>query len=282
MAKGTGRAFESEKRGYRVSDVDRYIAESNKTHADLKDRVAELTKQLVEKDAELKAFSQKQDLIVKSIMAAAAKAEQIENLIRQRYTGELAHLTAFHEVWTAYYKRVLEKYPLSEDLAGLNRFNKKLDEILAGSDSAKGKFEKAHEQFESESERLNRQKKKYVGFIPVDGVADGGVGLGMGGDGMDLSDFNPEENIRQLLRRQAAEEEQRQRDQGSGKGHEQAGERRTSFGKGKKPPVAATVNVKDLGESDSGFSFEEALNPTQKLSDILKEIGINLMGEDEE
>lgn len=259
-----GKAFETDKHGYKTADVDRFVAENNKVIADLKEHIAELKSDLAEKNTELKSFKQKQDLIVKSIMSAVQKAEQIENLIKQKYVGEMAHLEAFHQQWTSYYKRLIEKYPLSDELNALNLFNRRVSAILTDEADPKEQFNQAKEQFDSENNRL---KKKYVGFIPVDSPE--GVQQNGKDDGIDLSNFNPEENIRQMLRRQAAEEEERLKKQAKSAPKPKTA---TASKAGATPKPAA----KDLGVSASGFSFDEALNPTEQLSDILKQLGIDL------
>lgn len=239
--------FKTEKRGYCISEVDLFILEQSRVIAQLKEHNAALSKELEQKQSEIDSLNQKQDLIAKSILSAMQKAEQIEHLIKQKYLSELGYLKAFQQQWTMYYEGLIKKYPLSDELNALAKFNRQMDQILSGEMSPEDTILSAKEQFENENKRL---KKKYIGYIPVSQDYDGRLDD-------ELENFNPEENIRQLLRRQVAEEEKSKK----GK-NEQAATN----------SIAATKEAEE--QTGSGFSFEEALNPKQKLSEILKEIGI--------
>ncbi|MDE7395964.1 MAG: hypothetical protein K2M95_07600, partial [Clostridiales bacterium] len=188
-------------------------------------------------------------------LGAVKKAEEIEKLSKIKYTREIARLKAFHEKWTAYYEKLFQAYPLDDRLAALGAFNRKMDKILSG---VKQNDETAATVMPSPTEKARKgkaEKKVQIGYISVD-ADDAGEATDVGYADIvpdaDLSspvltgDFDPMERINRYF----AAEREREREE-----------------------TAATQ--KEYGDrSESGFSLEEALNPTEDLMDILKDLGL--------
>jgi len=238
--------FNKAKKGYDILEVDSFVKSTNNTILTQKERIIELDKKNAEMTAELNNYKQKQELIAKSIMNAIQKAEQIENMTRQKYANDLAHLKAFHDRWLNHYNRLMQKYPLTADLDAVGQFNKSMNDILMGDGDEREQVSEVEAYFRQEDERLRAIKLH----------------------GTEEKEFNPEESIRKLLRRQVAEDEQKKIRQRELRKEERALE-------------ALNVPQKDSflvpgGEGVSGgFSYEECLNPTQELSDILKDLGLD-------
>lgn len=225
--------FATEKKGYRIEDVDKYVKKTDDALKERADRIESLKKELADKEREIAALKSKQGLIAKAVMSAVAKAEQVESLTRKKYARDVAQLKAFHDKWTAYYEKLVKKYPLDEEILSLKKFNDGMLRALGGNGGTARKMDDAEEQFRAESLRLSKQD-----------------------DG-----FHPEERIREMLRRQ----------------EQVAPEPKKNSGRG----TAAAVNPALLGESESGFNFEEALNPTEDLAAILRELGLDGEEKDE-
>ncbi|MCL2555741.1 MAG: hypothetical protein FWE03_01805 [Firmicutes bacterium] len=236
--------FNKERKGYDKNEVDKHVKSTNATILTQKERILEQDKKIASLESELISYRQRQELIAKSIMNAIQKAEQIENITRQKYSNDLAHLKAFHERWLLFYNKIMQKYPLTDDLDALGEFNKNMTSILMGDADEREKVGEIEAHFEKEQQRLKVIKMH----------------------GSEEKEFNPEESIRKLLRRQVVEDEQKKIKQRELK---------------KEEKVLETLNIpqKDSfiepGES-SGFSYEECLNPTQELSDILKDLGLDI------
>lgn len=221
-------SFLIEKKGYNKEQVDSYIKGLNETSAQKDERIAELNTLVSSLKEELSKFEGKRELIIKAIYSAIAKAEQIERLTKAKYDAEMARLKAFHEKWTDYYDKMLEKYPLDDDLMAVSKFNREMSETL-------GAPQKQHI---AEEKRLKGGK---IGSVKVSSKSE---------------PFDPVKGIKEFL-----------------DGDTSAATKSKKSTKAYKTGIAV-VNPALSGPSESGFDFEEALNPTQDLKDIMKDLGI--------
>ena len=129
--------FRIVKKGYDTKETKDYILKITKEREEeiskknaiilnLKDRLSTLSDRVKEME------SQKR-LISLSLLKAVEKAEEIDAISQQKYSEELASLKSFHIRWTALYNRLIEKYPLDEDLKNAKEFTKKINEQNATS-----------------------------------------------------------------------------------------------------------------------------------------------------
>ena len=119
------------------------------------------------------------------------------------------------------------------------------------------------EQFDSESARLGKRKR--IGYIDVSApdsdVSDAEIMKEILPDLPEGETFRPEEMVREYLGNRAKEKE------------EPAPARKKE--KSKKPAAAKKAPPQDYSDrSESGFSFEEALHPTENLEDIMRDLGL--------
>lgn len=247
------------KKGYSPAQVDEYVAAIKREYENAinkqRARIAEMLAEKEKTDKELAAYREKSSQISKAIVSAVAKAEEIERLSRLKYNQEITRLKAFHEKWTKYYNKILDEYPLDDRLAAAGAFNRKMDAIL----SRVGKDDDV-----AASERVAKDDVR-IGYINI--KADEKE------SGNDMSDLLPDADpnspvltghfdpMERIGRYFAAEKEK------------QAAEQKAA-----RSQVAATGGKsapKDYADrSPSGFSFEEALNPTEDLESILKDLGL--------
>lgn len=152
--------FRIVKKGYDTKETKDYILKITKEREEeiskknaiilnLKDRLSTLSDRVKEME------SQKR-LISLSLLKAVEKAEEIDAISQQKYSEELASLKSFHLRWTALYNRLIEKYPLDEELKNAKEFTKKINEIFI----LPNRLDKdAIEQFNRETKRQNEEKK---------------------------------------------------------------------------------------------------------------------------
>lgn len=258
--------FSLSKKGYTPKEVDEYIAaikrEYESTIIKQRDRIKEMLAEKEEADRELAAYREKSSQISKAIVSAVAKAEEIERLSRLKYSQEITRLKAFHEKWTRYYDKILDEYPLDARLAAAGEFNRRMDTIL----SRVGKNDDlAATKAQADTRKTDERNDVRIGYISVNAAERGNEP-----DIKDLlpdadpsspvltGNFDPMERIGKYF---AAEKER----------EEQEKQRRAERHAATKS-TAATRDYPD--RSSNGFSLEEALNPTEDLESILRDLGL--------
>ncbi len=228
--------FSKEKNGYSVAEVDAYIRSVESAEGDRTLRIEELKSEVSRLTALLDAERQKRDLINKAIYNAVAKADQIETLSRRKYEQDMAQLKAFHEKWTSYYNRILEKYPLDDELREASAFIRRMNDVLNGKDVEpleaymEREKERVGKTASAESKKSSRPKKnaKAESFDPVTKIKEF----------LDVQKSN--ESIMDSINSQK------------------------------------TQSVNEEYEGEGAFSFEEALNPTEDLSTIMRDLGFDV------
>jgi len=267
--------FSTDKKGYKISEVDAFIKkitqENNSVVEAQRARIDALRHALDEAESKINSYKDKSGQITKAIMSAVAKADDIEKLSGLKYSQELARLRVFHEKWVAHYYRILEKYPIDEDLLTAGEFNQRVRKVLARQTSD---FEQTadaarvssalEEIFESEKKRL---EEKQIGYITIQTKKK----KNSNNDKDDILDLLPDcdlsspiisgdplERIKKFLSGVKAKEVKSIKAKNNTK----------TSNVGYDTGTAATVN--------SGFSFEEALNPKDDLGTIMKDLGLVL------
>lgn len=246
------------KKGYKPSEVDAYIekqkAASEETIAAQHARIDELLHSLEEAQKELAVLRGQKDQIGKAILSSVKKSEEIEKLSKIKFAREMARLKAFHEKWTAYYEKLFDAYPLDDRLAALGAFNRRMDKILSGVRPSNETAATLSPERAKQAGKGKADKKVQIGYISVDADAEGATDVGYADIVPDADpsspvltgDFDPMERINRYF------EAERERER-----------------------AEAAATQKEYGDrSESGFSLEEALNPTEDLMDILKDLGL--------
>lgn len=286
--------FKIVKKGYSKEEVDSYLskmtAEFESNLLEQKQRIFEQKKQIAIYEKNIKAYREKSSLVTKSIYNAVAKAEEIEKLSRHKYNQEIEQLKTFHDKWLTYYERILQKYPLDDQLISGIKFNQQMSKILdraeAPAPMIKEEFKTPPQaQFEKESDRL---KEKQIGYIKVrtnsyeseaednsddllneiipDIDPDSSI-LSAIDDSLVVGDFDPIDRINKYFSINEAKLDVLPKET---KVAEQIKE------KVEEPQIARKVSPLDKIPSNSGFSFDEALHPKQELEDIMKDLGLLL------
>lgn len=117
-------------------------------------------------------------MINEALCAAVDRAKQIDEQSEARYRSEMERLKVFHEKWCEHYKKLVEAYPLDDDMIALGKFTREMSEALS----------EPQKQFEEETARLTQKKR--LGYIEID--ADGE-------EEDETDDFDPAASIREYL-----------------------------------------------------------------------------------
>lgn len=249
--------FNTEKKGYSRDEVDGYIRKLVSAYeqalSEQKQRIFDLKRDLTEAEAKLDKFREQRNAVSKALESAVSKAEEIDRLSQKKYREEMEQLRAFHDKWLSYYDHLLKKYPLDDELLSVAGFNRSMEKILVSAGLP-------GEQYRCEKERLEQPKAEtQIGYVkvsaPDDDRSDEEILKEMipdlpeealaGSDG-----FNPMERVKAYLSKHGA----------------------PSSTKQKKTDEQAADDYAD--RSESGFSFDEALHPTQDLESIMRDLGL--------
>jgi len=270
--------FKLDKKGYNTLEVENYLRnmaiEYNRVLEAQRTRIDMLKEELAISEAKLLEYKEKTTLITKAIYSAVSKAQEIEDLAKEKYAIEIERLKAFHEKWESYYYSILEAYPLDNDLISAGAFNQKLRKILQ--DGSVGSIDinedsiakipsDLEETFENETKRLENQKIGYIS-IKTDkkkvGAEDDKITLLKMVPGADpdspIINGDPVARIKQYLQKAVALERENKNKNKSKNAQDK---------KRAQNDIASTT-------SSSGFCFDEALNPTDDLETIMRDLGL--------
>ena len=98
--------------------------------SDQKERIFSLVRENEELKSEVKTFKEKELAISEALVSAISKAKDIEAAAKKKFEGNLMRLKVFEGKLVAYYKRLLNKYPLDDNLLSAEEFLDKMDAIL--------------------------------------------------------------------------------------------------------------------------------------------------------
>jgi len=122
------------KKSLSSDEVRQYIESLRRNYekslSEQKDRIFELREQIKELESKLEAYRSRGRQINQALLAAVAKAEELEQAAKIKYDMEIKGLKMFHAKWLSYYKKIIEKYPIDDDLVKIARFNKKMSDAL--------------------------------------------------------------------------------------------------------------------------------------------------------
>lgn len=143
--------MEGKKKIYTQADFAKYAEtvkrECEQTLLRQRERIEELRTCLAEAERKNVEYEGQKELVYKAITAALKKADDIERVSLIKYNQEIAQLKSFHDKWMNYYNRIIETYPLDDELVEVSSVNGKIAETL-------GKAGDIEKQYETERERL--------------------------------------------------------------------------------------------------------------------------------
>ena len=126
--------MDDKKKIYTQADIDAY-SEAIKRECEQmllrqRDRIDELRTSLRAAEKKIAEFEGQKNTVYKAITAALKKADDIERVSLIKYNQEIAQLKSFHNKWIGYFNKIIEKYPLDDELVAASKVNGKIAEVL--------------------------------------------------------------------------------------------------------------------------------------------------------
>lgn len=126
--------MDAKKKIYSKADFDNFTEavkkECEQTLIRQRERILELKKSLADAERKNAQYESQKELIYKSITAAVKKADDIERVSLIKYNQEIAQLKSFHDKWIGYFNRIIEAYPLDDELVAASKVNGKIAQVL--------------------------------------------------------------------------------------------------------------------------------------------------------
>ena len=207
-----------------------------------KDRIFELREQVKELESKLEVFKSRGRQINQALMAAVAKAEELEQAAKIKYDMEIKSLKLFHAKWLSYYKRIIEKYPIDDELVKLAKFNDNMSEALSVIEKENA-VEKEQDGNKEKKAELKPQPK-----IEVD---------------------KQKNEVMRAIEAVRIQQENSNKTQDTASRQYESEKARLNDNIKSWNPIE---NIKKYYDSKSGFSMDEALHPKESLEEILKDL----------
>lgn len=143
--------MDEKKKVYSKAEFNNYAEavrrECEQTLMRQRERIEELRKSLSAAEKRIAEYESQKEIVYKAITAALKKADDIERVSLIKYNQEIAQLKSFHDKWIGYYNKIIDAYPLDDNLVAASKTSGKIAEVL---DKA-GDIEA---QYETERQRL--------------------------------------------------------------------------------------------------------------------------------
>lgn len=210
-----------------------------KNMSDQKDRIYDLRNQVKDLEIKLEEYRSRARQINQALMAAVSKAEELESAAKIKYDMEIKSLKLFHTKWLSYYKKIIEKYPIDDELVKVAKFNQNMTEALtlmqqeADRENASKKDNADENKAEIDDKSLKAQKEVYEAITVAKKAQD-----------------------TSLPERQYEAEKNRLNDDSQKKWN----------------PIDNIKRYYDSKNNGNSFSMEEALHPMESLEEILKDL----------
>jgi len=125
-----------------------------------KERIFNLVEENKKLSNQLAELKSRDAQISKALMAAIAKAKEIEDAATAKYRMEVERLKLFHSKWIAYYAEIKSKLPITDELLAAESMLRKMDAILGLNSPIFAKKEDPSivAQFLDENRRLEKRR----------------------------------------------------------------------------------------------------------------------------
>ena len=232
--------FKKSRKGYDPRQVDEYIKrltmEFENKSAEQRDRIFELKSRLAELEKEAGARRGRKADISRTLLTAVQKSQEMEEMARKKYDLEIQRLKLFHIKWQAYFDEILARYPLNDELQSIAQFSDEMRGILGIQSKSRKPVPKPNLKKTDAQIQHEREKARLAA------KKSGSAAASAGG-------VPPLDAIHKYLDKNAK------------------AVRSASV------PSETAASFSPDGPRPA-FSLEEALNPTQDITEILKELGI--------
>lgn len=274
--------FKVEKKGYSIKEVDNYIlellVENERLLQEKTLRIDELRQENFKLLKQLENFKKNENNISKTLIYAQNKAEEIEQKSKQKLKTELKNLDDFYEKWQTFFDELLKKYPLLEfDTKNiLNSLKNDINNLIKNefhiekipSKNSGNAFENLLDKLKSHKSP-NAKPEKVV--LKVNKNANKQEIIESENEIEFMGETNKMHNIKPITNLTLTGSEQEEFDSLLDKflhseNRVSKGYENSILNKGKK----GLKSNKYPEPNESGFDFEQALNPTDDLLNIMK------------
>jgi len=271
--------FKVVKRGYDIDEVDDYILslelENSNIIKEKQSRIDELRLENFELTNKLNEFKNKEENISKALLVATTKAQEIEDLSKNKYQTEINSLKEFYNKWDNFFNELLRRYPKMEDF-DTNKVLKniqddinnllKTDYLIEDSNLEKHEAKEILQKLKTSKKPNKKVTLKINKKIDENKIIDSENNIEF------MLEHNKVNNIKPITKLTLTEEEKEEfdslldkflhTDNNVSKGYE-----KSILNKNKKKVLKSKI---EIPVNESGFDFNEALNPTDNLTDIMK------------
>lgn len=277
--------FSIEKKGYNTTEVDDYLMslelENSNALRDKQARIDSLRQENFELSKKLDEYKQKEISISNALTSATDKANEIIVVSKQKYNIELKNLNKFYDKWNNFFKELILRYPKMKDfdtnevLDNIKSDIKKLmnnDYLIEAYEIDFKKSQDVDESFNILLKNFDKQKKQTKKQVKIklnknidkEKIIDSENTIEYLGEHNKVNNIKPITSL--TLNNDEKDEFESlvdkflQTNNTISKGYENS-----ILNTNKKKPLKSAYKP-----NESGFDLNEALNPTDDLTNIMK------------
>lgn len=277
--------FSIEKKGYNTTEVDDYLMslelENSNALRDKQARIDSLRQENFELCKKLDEYKQKERSISSALTSATDKANEIIDVSKQKYNIELNNLNKFYDKWNNFFKELTLRYPkmkdfdTSEVLDNIKSDIKKLmnnNYLIEAYEVDYKKSQDANNSFDDLLKKVYTQKKHVKKQVKIklnknldkEKITDSENEIEYLGEHNKVNNIKPITSL--TLEKDEKDEFESlvdkflQTNNTISKGYE-----KSILNTNKKKPLKSAYEP-----NESGFDLNEALNPTDDLTNIMK------------
>ena len=277
--------FSIEKKGYNTTEVDDYLLslelENSNALRDKQARIDSLRQENFELCKKLDEYKQKERSISSALTSATDKANEIIDVSKQKYNIELNNLNKFYDKWNNFFKELTLRYPkmkdfdTSEVLDNIKSDIKKLmnnNYLIEAYEVDYKKSQDANKSFDNLLKKVYTQKKHVKKQVKIklnknldkEKITDSENEIEY------LGEHNKVNNIKPITSLTLEKDEKDEFESLVDKFLQT----NNTISKGYEKSILNTNKKKSLKSAyepnESGFDLNEALNPTDDLTNIMK------------
>lgn len=278
--------FNIDKKGYCIKEVDEYLIssqiEQDRLISEKQARINELRAENITLTKKLNEYKQKEAFIASALTNATQKASEIEENAKKLYNLEIQNVKALYEKWNNFLNELINRYPKMKDFDTnevLNSMNNEINKTLSKDFNIEPSHEKetaiqknsfksllsrlhAYSNSNKDNKQIKRKEISRQQKIETENELEY------------LSEQNRVNNIKPITNLKLENDEVEEFENLVDKF---LNTQNVHPAKGYEKSILNSKKQKSNyypAPNDSGFDFEEALNPTEDLLSIMK--GFNL------
>lgn len=155
--------MELRKKKYKKDEVQTLIdgirAEYELKFIEQRDKIRELVRENNDIKTKLEVYTDKEALILSTLMRAEASVKDVEEKAELQYELELKRIKNFSEKWNGYFKELKEKYPLYPVVKRAIDIKDKLEQLSDENVSGKDAIRELDKMLEQDKEKFDPKSK---------------------------------------------------------------------------------------------------------------------------